>query len=124
VRRLLAAIGFVVGLAACGGSDEGTELTITVENGWGRQSYELHCDPPAGDVPRPADLCGLIDRNADVMLHAADLNQVCVGGPSTPYIEVQGRYRGESIDTEPSACRGHPEGEALWLKLLPTPPRP
>jgi hypothetical protein len=122
VKLLAPAIALVIGLAACGGSEEGTELTITVENAWGRQSYQLRCDPPSGNVPGPADLCSLIDRNDETMLHARDLNQVCVGGLSTPYMEVKGQYRGESIDTGPSACYGHPEAEALWLSLLPPPP--
>lgn len=132
MRFLVAAGIVVIGSAACGGSrepteltdEEGTELTIVVENGWGQQSYQLVCGPSAGDVPQPADLCNLIERNEATMLHARDLNQVCVGGPGTPYIEVFGYYRREEIDTAPSACYGHPEAEALWLMLLPPLPEP
>jgi hypothetical protein len=123
VRVVLgAAIAIVIGVAACGGSEEGTELSITVKNAFGVHAYRLRCDPPAGDVPRPADLCSLLGRNQQLMLHARDLSQVCGGGLSTPYIEVKGHYRGESIETYPSACYGHPEAEALWLRLLPPPP--
>jgi hypothetical protein len=110
-------------LAACGGS-EGTHLTIAVQNGEGKQQiYRLRCEPPAGSVARPADLCRLIERNQDAMLHPPDLGRVCVGGVLAPYVKIKGRYQGEGVDTVVSACYGHVEGEALWLKLLPRPSR-
>jgi hypothetical protein len=45
-----------------------------------------------------------------------------VGGPSTPFVELGGRYVGDGVDAVVSACYGAPRGEALWLQCLPVPP--
>lgn len=108
--------------SSCGGSDT-TDLAITVKNALGEHPYSLQCDPPVGDVPRPSEACAVIARNAAAMLFPRDLGVTCAGGLYTPYIHVNGRYRGKTVDTVVSACGGHYDAEALWLKLLPALPR-
>ena len=110
-----------IALPACG-SKEGTDLAISVKNGLGEHRYRLKCDPASGSVPRPAELCGLIRENEGLMLPAPEApSQVCVGGVLTPYIEIEGDFRGDAIHTVVSSCYGNVEGERLWLKLLPPP---
>jgi hypothetical protein len=120
--RLIAVASLAVALAACGGGN-GTELTISVKNGMGEHRYRLTCDPPSGDVPRPAALCGAMAANDGLMLFPdVPPDTVCVGGVLTPYIEVKGQFRGEAVDGVVSSCYGNAEGEGLWLNLLPAPP--
>lgn len=48
----------------------------------------------------------------------------CVGGPSTPFIEVSGVWQGRAVKTEVSSCYEEPVATALWLAQLPRPPLP
>jgi hypothetical protein len=118
---LIAVASLAVTLAACGAGDS-TELTIAVKNGMGEHRYRLTCEPPSGDVPRPAALCGAIAAKDGPMLFPdVPPDTVCVGGVLTPYIEMKGQFRGEAVDAVVSSCYGNAEGEGLWLNLLPAP---
>jgi hypothetical protein len=119
----LAAISVAFALALIGCGSAKTELAITVANGEGSHAYRLGCDPPTGNVPRPAEPCDLTAHNREAMLSPPDTHQAC-GAVLVPFIHLEGRYRGDRVNADVSSCYGssHIRGERLWLTFLPPPP--
>jgi hypothetical protein len=107
-------------LSGCGGRDRTSEtvLTVRIGNASGGQSFELRCDPPGGSAPQPEQLCATLADHSEKLLFSG-LNQVCIGGPTTPHIYVSGHYRGRTV-RDRDLC-GHAEA-ASWLGILPNPP--
>jgi hypothetical protein len=107
-------------MAVSGCGDEASEatLTIRVANGVGGHTYELHCDPPGGSAPQPDRLCATLAAHSEDWLFSS-INQVCIGGFTTPHIYVSGHYRGRPVKAR-DLC-GH-LGAAPWFNILPPPP--
>ena len=126
MSRVAAGLAVLITLAplACSTGDGSTDLNVILRNAGGDQdTYSLSCDPPSGTVPNPRALCEALADNADSML-APDSGLLCSTGLGRMFVDVEGTFRGEKVDTEVSGCTGNPKGMQLWLLHLPFPPLP
>jgi len=112
--RWVAVAPFFAGLvlAGCSGGDEtphATELKITVEGFTASLQqqdtiYTLRCDPPGGNLPRAAAVCGAISQHRALFLDPP-LRGTCIGGLGVPpSISMAGRYRGREVETGGRSC--------------------
>ena len=69
----------------------------------GRATFSLTCDPPGGDVPRPADACASLARDPRTLLRPKPF--VCFGGFSSWWtLRITGRYYGTPVDVLANTC--------------------
>ena len=117
MRYALALLVLLLGLAACGGEEEGgdaagdarpaAELEITVmEKDGGERQATLECDPDGGTHPNPGDACRALSQNVS-SLEPIPQDVACTqeyGGPERA--TIRGTVSGRSIDTELNRTNG------------------
>ncbi|MDQ3824009.1 MAG: hypothetical protein M3321_12300, partial [Actinomycetota bacterium] len=65
-RAVATALLAVAALAGCRHDSPSTSLILVATNeSVGRATFALTCDPPGGDVPRPAAACERLARDPD-----------------------------------------------------------
>jgi hypothetical protein len=114
----------LLALGGCGGADAtttggstvtdprttgaATELTITVDDGAGKQStVQLTCDPAGGDHADPQGACDVLEREGDKALPPVPKDQMCTaifGGAQTA--RITGTWRGKAVEAELSRKNG------------------
>lgn len=105
VASAAAALALLVALAGCRHDESpSTSLTVVATNPYvGRATFELTCDPPGGDVPRPTDACERLARNPQTLLRPKPF--VCFGGFSSWWtLRVTGRYDGDPVEVRTATC--------------------
>ena len=124
---LVAVLGGVLALSACGSaSSRSTELRIRISDPSSQTVLDVRCDPPGGDVSRPAAVCRAIEARPWTMLLRVPYISTCVGGLSTGgQLLVEGRFHGQRVRRSTGAC-DWPVGAAsgAWREIaagrLPT----
>lgn len=104
MRRLAAVLVTVGAAAGCGEATPSTSLTLVATNPHlGRATFTLRCDPPGGDVPRPASACARLGGDPRVLLRPKPFT--CWGGTFSWWdVTVSGRYDGEPVSVRTSTC--------------------
>jgi hypothetical protein len=104
VRGWAALALLVVALAGCRHDSPSTSLTLVATNPYvGRATFALECDPPGGDVPRPADACRGLARDPEVLLRPERF--VCFGGLFSWWtLRITGRHDGAPVDIRIHTC--------------------
>jgi hypothetical protein len=91
-------------LGACSTGEPSTSLKLEATNSFvGRATFTLRCDPPGGDIARPAAACAQLAKSPRALLEPNPFT--CFGGLFSWWeLEISGRFRGESVDVRTSTC--------------------
>lgn len=113
--RILAVAALAL-VAACGGSSDGgmtgesgtsLKIVVTLDKGAQPTTYELGCDPAAGDHPQPAEACDVLGKAGVKVFDPVPADQMCTelyGGPQTA--TVTGTYDGKKVNATFSRTNG------------------
>lgn len=77
-----------------------TDLTIVIDDGGTRQTWQLTCDPAGGDHPRAEEACAALNRSGASALPPVPADRQCAqvyGGPQTA--TIRGTWRGQEINS-------------------------
>jgi hypothetical protein len=102
--RVAAALIALVALAGCRHESRTTSFTLVATNPHvGRATFTVECDPPGGDVPRPATACARLRGNPDLLLRPEPFT--CFGGLFSWWeLQITGRFDGDRVDVRTNTC--------------------
>jgi hypothetical protein len=91
-------------LGACSSGDPSTSLKLEATNSFvGRATFTLRCDPPGGDIARPAAACAQLAEQPRALFEPKPFT--CFGGTFSWWdLEISGHYRGRRVDVRTSTC--------------------
>jgi len=107
VKRTLTLAGLigtallVAVLAACGNQSKNTSLKLVADNGFGSKAvFHLRCNPPGGDIARPAQACAALKEYPGALLHPRPF--LCF----MDYwkIAISGRFEGRRVKVKTDTC--------------------
>ena len=104
VRAALLLLVIATLATACHGGGGGDSVTLTAVNpSVGRAVFRLRCNPPEGDVPRPAEACAALERREELL--RAPEPFTCFGGTFSWWdVEIEGHWGGRDLRTRVSTC--------------------
>jgi hypothetical protein len=100
---LIGAALLVAAVAGCGGtSTKKTSLELVADNGsFGSKAvFHLSCDPPGGDISRPARACAALKKNSQALLHPTPFQCLM----ESWNISISGRFEGRPVNVKTETC--------------------
>jgi hypothetical protein len=93
------------------------ELVYDNGQGFGTETFQLHCDPLSGTLPDPAAACSAIANDPQLVLSGPGTDHSCPA--FTPGVDVRGTYNGQQVDVAFSGClSGQDDSIGRWIALL------
>ena len=99
---LAAAALLVAGVTGCGGRSSGpTSLKLVADSGMGPEAvFHLRCDPPGGDIARPARACAALEEHPDALLHPKPF--ICLA--ESWEMAISGHFEGRPVNVKTETC--------------------